>query len=249
MDGITRKRLAEIATRHNNGERFIFAPNHLAPEASWRVQSAFADDFPVFQKVLREECGIADHENTPVFRGDTDIEIGDSIIKKYLYHIHRTLFSHLGKKVLGGGVPVAINQEEPQICMSHNVSTLLTLIQQLKQGETHLSIYSYGKWFHSKEQQFLLEDMDMLFTHNPTPRDESFARWRNGLKRGTFVLAQHSGASIIPIYMENNNGCWKMGVGEFLRVAKSDTSIGEMKHNITTAAAQYLAEMRTLRGS
>ena len=227
-----RENLEAIATLNAQGRTVIFAPNHIAPQgtlATLRRNSAFADDFPVLNKVL-EDAGI---NSKIIARGDTDMEVGQSKINKIIYNTHRRIFSAL-VKLITGGIPVAINARDPGYASQVNMPAVRVIFSALK--NTNLTIYPYGNWFESEEQTF--EENDDLQDGNFVDIKD-FDQWRKSLKDGFIKIAKKSGTPIIPIYVENKNGEWCIVFGKPIMPDKKSAN--------NDLAKRYLAAMRELK--
>lgn len=204
----------------------IFAPNHVEPNSALRRNLALAEDFSQLKSVL----SVRGLDTSVLFRGDGDMKIGDSAVKKYLYEAHSKVFSALGRAYTGG-IPLAINAEEPGVAMAKNLPAMREVMRTL--GEKNLTIYPYGNWFPAGEQKFEELGEDGFVSQN------DFENWRKSLKSGFIRIAQKTGAPIVPVYVDNTDGNWRMDFGELIYVGKDD--------DLVKVGEAYLREMRKLR--
>lgn len=206
------------------GRHVIFAPNHVSPNSKIKTQLAMAEDYPRLRDVL-EENGLP---ASVLFRGDGDIEVGDSRIRRMIYDIHRAIFSRLGR-LLTGGVPLNINAREPKLAQNKNFGNVREVLHRLK--KQNMIIYPYGNWFRAGEQQF-----DENLPAEGYAGMDDFEKWRQSLKSGFVRFAKMSGCPIVPVYVDNTGGEWKIRFGEPIEAPKSvsNEQLGQ----------QYLQAMR-----
>lgn len=233
--------LALVQKLNAQGKPVVFAPNHIEPQgrlATLRRNSALADDFPVLQSLLEEH----DIESKIIFRGDMDMQFGttpgERKRKQIIYHIHRSIVSLLGR-LITGGIPVAINTQEPMYATMTNRSAAKEITNTLKTG-TNVTIYPYGNWFKSGEQTFdQATDLQHQESAEAFVKVKDFDNWRKSLKEGFIKIAKKGQAPIVPVYIENNNGEWIVKFGKPIKV---DNEIANID-----IAKQYLAAMRELK--
>lgn len=194
------------------GRHVIFAPNHVSPNSKVKTQLAMAEDYPKLRDVL-EENGLP---ASVLFRGDGDIEVGDSRVRRIIYDIHRAIFSRLGR-LLTGGVPLNINAKEPKLAQRKNLGNVREVLHRLK--KQNMVIYPYGNWFKAGEQQF-----DENLPAEGYAGMENFEKWRQSLKSGFVRFAKMSGCPIVPVYVDNTGGEWKIRFGEPIEAPKETSN-------------------------
>lgn len=224
--------LEEIHRLNQEGKYFLFAPNHLRPASDIRAQMALAEDFPVLNTAMKEY----DVSSRVVFRGDTDMNVGaDHSVRRKLYDIHRSVFSHVGQLVTGG-IPLNINNQDRTHAITTNATNVREMVRTL-QEQDNLTLYPYGEWFPSGEQTFDANtdlNNDAFFDRN-----EDGARWKKSLKSGFIRMARKTQSPIVPVYVEQNKGEWIIRFAEPIQVTdeKDDIAI----------AKEYLASMQQLK--
>lgn len=219
--------LQKVKALNEQGQRVLFAPNHVRPNSKVKQQIAMAEDYPKFKKVLKE-LGM---NSAVVFRGDGDMEVGKSKVMRFIYDIHRKIFSALGRVVSGGGVPLSINAKEPKLAMGRNVTSIKEMFSTLK--EKNLTIFPYGNWFPAREQKF--EDLQ---TDDFVPMGD-YEKWRQSLKSGFIRIAKRTKSPIVPVYFDNTDGHWKMEFGEPMEVDEKDDNL--------EVGREYLQTMQAMR--
>ena len=232
--------VGQLNEKQEDERRFvIFAPNHIEPNSKVRKILAFAEDFPRLESVL----SVQGLETSLLFRGDGDMEIGDSFLKGFLYNTHRKIFSALGRAYIGG-IPLAINAKEPGKAIAKNIPAMREVMTTLK--KKNLTIYPYGNWFPAGEQKFEeLAAATTIAARRVAPGEDGFVSkdnfedWRKSLKSGFIRIAKRTGAPIVPVYVDNTDGKWSMNFGELIYVGKND--------DIVKVGEAYLKEMRKLR--
>lgn len=218
--------LLKVEELNAEGKFVIFAPNHVEPNSVIRRNLALAEDFPKLKAVL-ENVGL---EASVLFRGDGDMEIGDSKLKELIYDIHRRVFSALGKAYTGG-IPLAINAKEPAKAMMRNLGNMREVFKTLK--EKNLVIFPYGNWFPAREQTF--EDLE----NGDFEKMENFEEWRKSVKSGFIRIAKKADAEIVPVYIDNTGGNWKIEFAEPMTVDKQTDTLEDGK--------KYLKQMKGMR--
>ncbi len=254
IDEASRERLVRIVEEQNDspehpGKRFIFAPNHLTPQEEWRNGLALADDFPVLNKVLRE-AGIVD--NFPVARDDADMKV-EGPVSKAVYKAHRAVFSKVGQTV-AGSLPMSINSEASSVTKEQNVGNVLDLARVLREKEGNITMYPYGNWYASGEQDFS-DDVSLrgdVFMPQVDKGEPGYEEWRASLKRGAFALSWMTGSPVVPVYVENGDGNWVIRIGEPI-TAPTDvpgTTEKEQHGEMERAMAhEYLEQMQAMQAS
>ncbi len=193
---------------NDSGRYVIFAPNHVSPNSKMKTQLAMAEDYPKLRSVL-EENGL---KSSVLFRGDGDIEVGNSAVKNVIYDIHRAVFSQIGR-LMTGGVPLNINAREPQLAQMNNYPNIREVLRRLK--KENMIIYPYGNWFKAGEQEF---DEDLV--SDGFAGMDDYEKWRKSIKSGFIRFAKMSGALIVPVYVDNTGGEWKISFAEPMEVPK-----------------------------
>lgn len=223
--------LAEVRILNEAGERVIFAPNHLKPQgklAALRTQSALADDFPKLKSIL-ESHGIA---SRVVFRGDTDMKIGDSAVRRFVYDTHRKAMSAVGRFV-ADGIPMAINKDELAYATKVNFATM----KELFTSADNLTIYPFGHWYDSGAQDFSADaamESDGTFKKISTDPE-----WKDALKSGFVRVAIKAGAPVVPVYVEHAEDGWLFRFGEMIKA--------EGAQGPEELAERYLQRMQALK--
>jgi hypothetical protein len=224
--------LDEVRRLNAEGRHCIFAPNHLQPQgalAAIRKQSALADDYPVLSKVL------ADHgiHSRVVVRGDTDMKVGESRVRRFLYETHRRMFSAVGRST--GGVPMSLNTAEPGMTSVANTRSVKDMEHAL--DTENLTLYPYGNWFKTGEQKFDVQ-ADMEGGNKFVKKSEGMEKYRMALKRGFIFLSRQKQAPIVPVYVRNDAGHWTVRFGAPM--------LARDKQDDVEVAKAYLDVMRGL---
>ena len=136
--------------------------------------------------------------------------VGDNPVLAAAYHAHRLVMSTIGRVVSGGGMPVYINEKEPELASSLNEKNARAILGMLRRS--NVTIYPYGNWFPPGEQEFSVEhDLD---GDRFVPKEE-FERWRKSLKKGFIGMARRTGSPIVPAYMDHvSEAAWSIRFGE-----------------------------------
>lgn len=228
--------LNQIVDLNKQGRHVIFAPNHISPHSKVKTQLAMAEDYPKLKAVL-QEYGL---DTSILFRGDGDMEVGDSTVRKAAYDIHRKIFTLIGRMV-SGGVPLNINAKEPKLAQQNNIGNVKEVLQRLK--EQNMVIYPYGNWFKAGEQSF---DEDLV--KDGFTQISNFDEWRKSLKSGFIRFAKMSGAVIVPVYVDNTNGEWKISFEPIIDAPKdaSNEELGQKYlETMRQAKAKYFLPEKT----
>ena len=248
LDDESWKRLLDIAKEQekSDGKRFIFAPNHLIPRDKSREQTAIADDFPVLNKVLRE-AGIT--KNIPIQRGDSDMRL-DGLLSELVYSAKKSVFSALGRAALDS-MPLSINRHESSRTKKDNTVQLRRIVDTLNEKSGNITMYPYGNWFKSGEQDFS-DEISMpegAFVKQKNDGEAGYDEWRTSLKPGVFAIARMTGSPVVPVYIENREGNWSVCVGESIEPPqKSDIYDRAMSLDIEKEMAmRYMHEMQRMK--
>lgn len=238
--------LPRIQQLNAEGKHVLFAPNHLKPEKTLHKLMSMADDFGELKRAMKAH-GI---DVIPVMRNDLDMPV-DTKIQEVIYKTHQKIFAVAGKWMTGGGIPVAINSQDPIGAVQSNVSQAKKIVDTLKEDESdhsqgrNVAIYPYGNWYNSGEQTFETEEALIngdSFAKMPDPKKDpdGFKVWRDSLKKGCFSAARLAQVPIVPVYVERNDKKWTISLGEPIDppAARND--------EIETAKS-YLEAMRDLK--
>jgi len=230
--------LDQVKEMNTNGEHVIFASNHIKPSSEVKQNMAFAEDYPVLQKVLREH-GIT--KVGPVMRGDMDMVIGDSRLKRLQYDVHRKIFSLFMKKGLGAET-VHLNKHEKELRKELNVTSKEELNQAV--FDKNIAMFPFGNWFESGEQDFE-EDISLpggtFFRSSDQPHEEANPDIRaKAMHEGLFELSDQAQARIIPTYLEVEDGHWHIRFGEPILPPVDD-------EDRVVVAKEWLEAMRGLK--
>ena len=226
-----KENLDAVIQRNHRGKRVIFSPNHLIPQgmhADLRKNMAFAEDHFVFDKLLKQH----NLKSRVVARGDADMEIGDSKINKLKYDFHRKIFS-LFVKSATGGIPIAINAKESAYATKVNEAAK----DEMMNTKENITIYPYGNWFESGSQNF--SKNEDLNNEDKFVSKSNFEDWRISLKKGFIEVAMQTNDPIVPVYVENNNGEWKINIGKPIYTSFDESNV--------ELAKKYLDAMQKLK--
>jgi hypothetical protein len=239
VEVVGRENIERVKEMNARGVQVMFAPNHVQPNSKIRQNLAMAEDYPRFRGVLKK-LGLS---TAVVFRGDTDMEIGKSRVRRLIYDMHRKIAAWIGRVYSGGGIPLAINKKEPEMAAMRNLPALRKIGEVMKKG--NLTMFPYGNWFEARKQEF--NDLD---GREDFVSMKDYEQWRESLKPGFIQLARKNKAPVVPVYFDNTGGKWVMQFGEPMEVPElpGGYSRAEQKKEDLAVARKYLEQMQVMRG-
>ncbi len=229
------KETLDTVANLNAQKKFVlFAPNHLKPQDKGPLGTFIetGEDYLILRRLL-DEHGLT--ETRGVMRADLDFPIGDSSVKRAIYHTARKVIAEVTRVVSDGGVPVASNERDSSVTTEGNTGVVGEMKEALKKH--NLIIFPYGSWFQSGEQDF--DEKKDLANGEAFPQKEPYDQYRKSLKPGFVKVATQSNIPIVPVYVHRDGENWSLAFGSLLTPQPGTPPID--------LAKQYLASMRELK--